>query len=326
MRLAHRIGPPIGIGLCLLLFAAALRFEGRLSRTVDGAPGKSPTSLGGPFPRIAVGFDGERLELDGPPQAIASQALAIDHMLFAVTAKERIVAVSTVAHNPQYSFVADVLREMDVAVATDPEAVLQRRPDLVMLSHSARADFEEIVRAAGIPVFRMSTAFESFDQIAVALRIIGHVTGSDEGAEREIRRMRRRIERAKARKPPDAAPARILPYSSYGSTLGKGSLLDHVIKELGAINVAAEHGIGPFGTISSEQVAAWNPDWILVGAEPGNAGGTLERLRADPGVAVTAAGRKGNILVVETRQYISMSHHAAGLMEAIASRLYQEAP
>lgn len=325
MKLAWHLGPPIGIGLCLLLFATAWRFEGRISRNLDGTRDIGAASQEGPFPRVAVGFDGEKLELDRPPQAIASQALVIDHLLFAVTSRKRVAAVSAVAHNPRYSFVSDLLQGLDVAIATDAEAVLRRRPDLVMLSHTARADFEEIVRAARIPVFRMLTAFEDFDEIANALRIVGHITGDDDEARREIRSMRQRIERAKGRKPPNTAPIRILPYSTYGSTFGRASLVNHIIEELGATNVAAERGIGPVGTISSEQVAAWNPDWILVGAEPGNTDGTLARMRADPGVAVTTAGKKGNILVVETRQYVSMSHHAASLMEDIASRLYGEA-
>ncbi len=326
MKLVSRIGPPAGIGLCLVLFAAALRFEGGLSKTVHAGPGERQSSAGGPFPRVAVGFRGEQLRLNRPPRAIASQALVIDHLLFAVTDSERVVSASAVAHNPRYSFVADLLQGMDVGVTTDPEALVRKRPDLVMLSHTARADFEDIVRSAGISAFRMLTVFENFDEIADALRVTGHVTGDDDAAEREIRRMRQRIERARSRKPKSAKPVRVLPYSTYGSTFGRGSLLDHILQQLGAINIAAEHGIGPVGPISSEQVASWNPDWIVVGAGPGRADEVLARMRADVGIAVTNAGKTGSILVVETRQYVSMSHHAAGLMEAIAARLYQEEP
>ena len=326
MNLLHRIGLPIGIGLCMLLLAIAVRFEGRLATTPDSSPGVGKLALGGPFPRVATGFDGREIQLNRPPRAIASQALVIDHLLFAVTAGERVVAVSTVAHNPRYSFVADLLRGRDVAVTTDPEAVLRRSPDLVMLSHSARADFGEIVRSMGIPVFRMLTVFQDFDEIADALRIVGHVTGNDDAAQREIRNMRSLIDRARSRRPRDAKPVRILPYSTYGSTFGSGSLLNHIIEELGEINVAAERGIGPVGMISSEQVAAWNPDWIVIGTEPRQADRTLARMRTDPGVAVTVAGKEGNILTVETREYISMSHHAACLMEAIAAHLYQKEP
>ena len=324
--MAYRIGLPIGIGLCMFLFAIALRLECRLSTPVDRYRGEEWPSQVGPFPRVAAGFDGRAIRLDRPPQAIASQALVIDHLLFAVTAKDRIVSVSTVAHNPRYSYVTDLLQGMDVAVATDPEAILRRRPDLVMLSHSARADFEEIVRSAGIPVFRMLTEFQGFDEIANALRIIGHVTGDDDAAQREIQKMWQRIERATSLRPRDARQVRILPYSTYGSTFGSGSLLNHIIEKLGEINVAAERGIGPVGMISGEQVAARDPEWIVVGAEPGQADRTLARMRADPGIAVSMAGKKGNIVAVDTRQLISMSHHATSLMETIASHLYRETP
>src|SRR5690606_20289926 len=136
-------------------------------------------------------------------------------------------------------------------------------------AHTARADNIELTRAAGIPVFRMLTLFENFDQIAAGLETTGYLTGEDAAAEAEIRRFRERIAAAKALRPADAERARILAYSSFSYTYGADSLFDHIVTELGEINVAAEQGVGAYGQINSEQVAAWNPDWIIAGAEAG---------------------------------------------------------
>ena len=166
----------------------------------------------------------------------------------------------------------------------------------------------------------MITAFADFDQIASALRVTGYVTGQDESAGREAR-LFERVRAARRRGRTASEPVRVLAFSNFATTLGAGSLFDHVVTELGAVNVAAEHGIGAQGTIANEHVAAWNPDWIVAGVEPELAASTRRRLLADPGVAVTTAGRQNQILLLDNRTFLARSHHAVRLMEAIAEAL-----
>ena len=313
-----------GLTLCLLLLAGALRFGTSIPSPSQsgGSNGKGIESDA--FPRVARDIRGDELRLASPPRAIASQSLVTDHFLLALVPPERVVAVSPAAHDHRYSHVAEMVRDMDVAVATDPEAVLRKRPDLILVSQDARAEYVDVARMLGTPVFRMQTIFESFDQIARGLETTGFLLGEDIAADREIRRLRDRVSAATRRRPSDTEPVRVLAFSNFGNTYGKGSLFDHILKQLGAINVAAEHGIGPYGSISSEQVAAWNPDWIVAGGEPESATDLRARLLTDTGVGVSTAGRKGQVLIVENRRYLSMSQHVAGLLEDIAAAIYPE--
>ena len=313
-----------GLTLCLLLLAGALRFSTSIpsSSQSDGSNRAGTESKA--FPRVARDIHGDELRLVGPPKAIASQSLVTDHFLLALVPPERVVAVSPVAHDHRYSHVAEMVRDMDVAVATDPEAVLRQRPDLILVSQDARAEYVDVARMLGTPVFRMQTIFENFDQIASALETTGFLLGEDGAADREIQRLRERVTAATQRRPSDANPIRVLAFSNFGNTYGEGSLFDHILEQLGAINVAAEHGVGPYGSISSEQVAAWNPDWIVAGGEPESAAELRARLLADTGVGVSTAGRNGQVLIVENRRYLSMSQHVAGLMEDIAAAIYPE--
>ena len=313
-----------GLTLCLLLFAGALRFATSIPSPPQSAGSNGKGAESKAFPRVARDIHGDELRLARPPRAIASQSLVTDHFLLALVPLERVVAVSLAAHDHRYSHVAEIVRDMDVAVATDPEAVLRKSPDLILVSQNARAEYVDVARTLGTPVFRMQTIFENFDQIASALETTGFLLGEDIAADREIRRLRERVSAATQRRPSDAEPVRILAFSNFGNTYGKGSLFDHILKRLGAINVAAEHGIGPYGSISSEQVAAWNPDWIVAGGEPESAADLRARLLADTGVGVSTAGRKGQVLIVENRRYLSMSQHVAGLMEDIAAAIYPE--
>ena len=313
-----------GLTLCVLLFAGALRFAPSIPSPPQSAGSNGKGTRSKAFPRVARDIRGDELRLVSPPRAIASQSLVTDHFLLALVPPERVVAVSPVAHDQRYSHVAEMVRDMNVAVATDPEAVLRKRPDLILVSQDARAEYVDVARMLGTPVFRMQTIFENFDQIANALETTGFLLGEDLAADREIRRLRERIRAATQRRPSDAQPVRILAFSNFGNTYGKGSLFNHILEQLGAINVAAEHGIGPYGSISSEQVATWNPDWIVAGGEPESAADLRARLLADTGVGVSTAGRKGQVLIVKNRRYLSMSQHVVGLMEDIAAAIYPE--
>ena len=287
-------------------------------------PETAPSSAG--FPREVRDHRGGAVRLARPPSRIASQALVTDHFLFALVSPSRIVAVSPVARDPRYSYVAGVVAGMDVAVADDGEALLRRRPDLLVVSQTARADLVALARAAGVPTFRLPTVFDDFSQIAGGLETVGRLTGAERAAEQAVRRFRERVAAAAARRPAASPPPRVLVYASFSGTFGAGSLFDHVLTTLGAVNVAAEQGIGPHATIGGEQIAAWNPDWIVADAPAGEEAAVRRRLLENPAVAVTTAGRTGQILVVDHRRFITMSHHAAGLTEAVAAALYPDAP
>lgn len=319
-----RLRAAVELGLCLVLLAAVWR-------ATDGARADWPRAEDGAasaagFPRTVRDYAGDAVSLARPPSRIASQALVTDHFLFAVVPPSRIVAVSAIAHDPRYSYVSDVVAGMDVAVIHDSEALLRRRPDLLLVSHAARADMVAVARAAGIPTFRLMTEFDDFAQIAAGLETVGRLTGEEDAAARTIARFRERVAAAVARRPAGAPAPRVLVYVAFSGTFGAGSLFEHILTELGAVNVAAEQGIGPHGTISGEQIAGWNPDWIIADAPAGEEDAVRRRLLEQPGVAVTTAGRTGQVLVLDHRRFITMSQHAAGLTEAVAAALYPDTP
>ena len=319
-----RLRAALEAALCVVLLAAAWS-------AADGTRADWPLSEGTAesaegFPRIVHDYAGDPLRLARPPARIASQALVTDHFLFAVVPPSRIAAVSAVAQDPRYSYVAGVVAGMDVAVVEDSEALLRRRPDLLLVSHAARADLVDVARAAGIPAFRLRTEFDDFAQITAGLETVGRLTGREPAAERVIAEFRERVAAAAARRPPAAPPPRVLVYVAMSGTFGAGSLFDHILTELGAVNVAAEQGIGPHGMISGEQIAGWNPDWIVADAPAGEEDAVRRRILDQPGVAVTTAGRTGQVLVLDHRRFITMSHHAAGLIEAVAAALYPATP
>ncbi len=323
-RLARNLLAVGGAAVVVALFIFAFRFDGDLQQPTRGRAADAAVKEGDPFPRTVADYFGDPLTLERAPQRIASQALTIDHFLLATVPPDRIVALSNYARDERYSFAVEEAEQTDAVVATDVEAVVLRAPDVMLAAHSARADQVDLARSAGIPVFRLLTIFDNFDQIAKQLETVGRVTGEDERARAVVAEMRRRAAVAKALKPANAKSVRVLALTVYSSSYGRGSLFEYVVNELGAVNVGSEQGLGPYGQISAEQVASWNPDWIVAGAENASMEEVRERMLKDPGVSVTEAGRTGQVLVVKNREFLTMSQHAVELMESLAKAIYAE--
>jgi iron complex transport system substrate-binding protein len=323
-KLAGHLLATGGAAVVVALFIFAFRFDGDLQQPTRTRVADAVAEQGDPFPRTMEDDFGDTLTLERAPQRIASQALTIDHFLLATVPLERIVAVSNYARDERYSFAVELAERTGAAVATDVEAVVLREPDVMLTAESARADQVELARSAGIGVIRLNTIFDNFTQIEEQLTTVGRITGEDEKTRVVVEEMRRRAAAAKAMRPANAKPVRVLALTVYSSSYGKGSLFEYVVNELGAVNVGTEQGLGPYGQISAEQVASWNPDWIVAGAENASIEEVRERMLKDPGVSVTEAGRRRQVLVVKNREFLTMSQYSVELMESLARAIYAE--
>ena len=285
--------------------------------------GRAATEFGSQaYPREAVDADGFRVRIERKPQRIASEYWSIDEYLYSIVPPERIVAVSESAYIEGISNVLDFTARFKPALAADPERVLRVNPDLIIVSSSSRVDFTSLMRTSGIPVYRMFIDFTKLEQIEEYIRLIGYLTGEEAHAEAVAAQFHGEIERARGRRPPNARPPRVLGYAgrySYGSA----TLFDDIVKALGAVNPAAEAGLKGYEMVNSEQLARWNPDWILAGGNAGQLEQTRAGILADPGVALTEAGRNGRVLVMENQVFLPMSPYSAARVTAIAGALWR---
>jgi iron complex transport system substrate-binding protein len=280
---------------------------------------------GSAYPRHATGADNVRVTIARPPRRVVSQDRSIDEYLYSVEPPERVVGVSQSAFERRLSNVyADAERYRPI-VAGDPEIVVRANPDLVLVSSSARADFTNLLRLAGIPVYRMFTLPTTLTQIEDQLRVVGYLTGRDDQAAVEIARFRQAILRASARRPGGAAPPRVLGLGgeySYGSR----TLFHDVLHALGAVNVAAEHGLIGYDALADERIAEWNPEWIVAGAGRGKAGDVFAELIAQPAIAGTTAAARRQIVVLDDRVFLPLSPFTSALVGALADVLYGGRP
>jgi iron complex transport system substrate-binding protein len=280
--------------------------------------GRAGVELGSrAYPREAIDADGFPVRIAKPPRRIASQYWSIDEYLYSLVPPERVVAVSQSAYLDGISNVLEQVTKFKPVIATDPERVLRANPDLIIVSSSSRNDFTSLIRSSGIPIYRMFIDFTTLSQIEDYIRLVGYLTGEDDHAEEIAAQFHAEIEHAKSLRRPNARSPRVLAISG-GYTYGSGTLFNDIVHTIGAVNPAAEAGLKGYQMVNAEQIARWNPDWIVAGANTGQLDQTRQRILADPGVTLTEAGRSGHVLVLENRDFLPMSPYTAKRMTMMA--------
>jgi iron complex transport system substrate-binding protein len=261
------------------------------------------------------------VSIAAPPQRIVSQYWSADEYLYVIVPPERIVGVSETAPSRASSNVLPEVERFHPVLATSPEVVLRANPDLVLTPESDSNDGPALLRAAGVPVYRIYTRFETLQSIEDHIQLIGYLSGEDERARKTLDEFRATIRRAVARRPDGVAPPRVL---GMGGTYSYGThtVFDDIVRTLGAENVAATHGFRGYDRVTDEHIVRWNPDWIFVGADRGQVEQVRANLVARPSIAATSAAAHGHVVVIENDVFLPMSPYTARLVDLLSQILY----
>lgn len=274
-----------------------------------------------PFPRELKDATGESLIISAKPQRIVSQTLGTDEILLAICSPERIVALSSLAEDPDVSNVVEQAKQVAGRTTKGAEQILQLNPDLIFVASYSRAETVNLLKASKAPVFRFAN-FDSIADIKSNIRTVGYATGCDAEAEKVVQRMDQELAAVKARIPPNRPPVRIMSYGREGYTAGSKTLFDDVLQAAGAVNVSAEHGITGFTKISVEKIAEWQPDFVVNGAGTREMDDVRKQLLADPVIGTSKAGRAGHILIIDNRHFLTVSQYVTRFVEELANGLY----
>jgi len=86
-----------------------------------------------------------------------------------------------------------------------------------------------------------------------------------------------------------------------------------------------QNGIDGIARISSEKLAEWQPDFIVVGANTSEIETKRKLLLADPVIASTRAGKTGSVIAIDNRHYLAVSHFVVKAVEDLFKGIYQNA-
>jgi iron complex transport system substrate-binding protein len=237
---------------------------------------------------------GREVRLARPARRVVSLLPAGTETLFALGAGAQVVGRTRYDTDPELAHLPSVGGGLDPSL----EALVALRPDLVVAWESAgTASVRPRLEALGIPVFAIQTR----DTAAILrnIRNLGHLTGRDAAADSLAGAVRARFDSVRATVPPGPRPS-VLYVVSFDPPIVAGT--DNFIAEL--ISLAggepvrisgAARGVSP--QVSLEELLRRQPDLVIVpvGVERG---GTVRRLRTQPGWRELRAVREGRVATV----------------------------
>jgi ABC-type Fe3+-hydroxamate transport system substrate-binding protein len=245
----------------------------------------------------------------------------MDEFVYAIGDPRSVVAISKYGYDKRFSSVSQMAEKYRPVVGSDPERVVSLLPDLILVASTARADYASLVRSTGAPTIRMPSRFDTLEDVAQTIRVVGYLLGADAAASREEARFRSAIADAQAMRPANIASPRILALSGHFG-FGSKTLINDVIAKIGGVNVATAAGVKDLEEVSSESIARWNPEWIVTGCDPGGEAALRAQLLSDPGIALTRAARDGHILIFENHIFEANSPFVTSLVQAMAQSIY----
>lgn len=274
-----------------------------------------------PFPRKLYEASGEVLVIPHRPQRIISQTLATDEILLAICSLDRLIAVSTLALDPQYSNVVVPARQVAQSVSNNVEQILSLQPDLVLVASYTRAETLELLTTANVPILRL-TQFQRIEDIKNNIRLIGYAIGEEQRATDLIAQMSSEIQAILARIPTPQQPPRVISFSLDHYTAGRYTTFDDMVNLIGAINIAAEQGIEHYVKMSDEQILAWQPQFIISYAQADEFDKVYHQLLSNPAIAASKAGQSGKIIIIDNRYLLAVSQYIVKAIKVLADSLY----
>lgn len=277
----------------------------------------------GPHPAAALLFllclhaPGEPALAARKPARLIAMTLASAETLVDLAPRRRIVGLHKLAGDPAYSNVTDKVRGVPL-LGSAPESVIALRPDVVFVASYTSASFLNHLRAAKVPVFRFS-AFGSVEDIFANVEKMGRVIGEEARARSLIARARERLRAIRSRVPRNAKPPRVLALLGGGWTPGGRTSQDAMIRLAGGENAAARGGVRGTRRVSAEQALAWNPDVLVVGADP-KSGASLKTMLRES--AIYAPLRNRRIIEIPYPRFSSVSHYIVRGIEDLAKALH----
>jgi iron complex transport system substrate-binding protein len=216
--------------------------------------------------RVEVPARVERVFAAGGPASVMVYALAPDRLVGwnrAPTAEERAFLPPRARELPALG------RLTGRGNTANVEVVLAARPDVIVDYGSLGPTYvslaDQVQQQTGVPYLLYDGSLAAIPRVAEALGELLDVRSQARDLARYAERTLGEVDRRVARVPADRRP-RV--YSARGpkglETAAPGSINVESLERLGARNVAGEGGgSAHIGSVSVEQVLAWNPDAIV---------------------------------------------------------------
>jgi iron complex transport system substrate-binding protein len=281
-------------------------------------PSKSPWQATTVVDRI-----GHSITLEHAPQRIVSLLPSATELLFAIGAGQSIVGATK-----HCNFPAEALEIPRVGSGllegTSREAILALKPDLVLCKWDTHEPLTALFDRVQIPALNLGA--ETLEELFVEAKLLGRVTGHDQGAEAFIKRMKDRREQLMQRVATlDDSQQRTVFYEVWDDplmTVGPKSFIGELLK-MGRMKNIFDDTEVPYPRISSEVVVARNPDVILA---PSSHAQQVEpaTLASRPGWSNIRAVTKHQIYAIDGDEVSRCGPRMLNALEQMIDAVYPE--
>ena len=186
-------------------------------------------------------------------------------MLLGLIPENRIAGLSgKINGDKEISNIVDKAKKFP-KVEGNEEVLISLEPDLIIVADWLTKRIDDIGAMTGAKVYIYKTP-SSYEEQKKLIRDLANLVEEKENGEKIIKNMDNRLKalQNKIAKNYKEAKPRILLYTSFGTTSGKNTTFNDMVKLINGTNVVAEAGIDRFKDISKEKVIELNPDIIIV--------------------------------------------------------------
>jgi iron complex transport system substrate-binding protein len=288
--------------------------------------------VNGQATRSVVDATGRQIQLPAQVGRVADAWHANNAMVLMLGGADKLVATTVQAQRQPwlrklYPRIGEVPAAFNAAGDLNIETLIGSNPDVLLMAYDGTPPkWGATVEAHHVPIVLMpNTSLEGLKETA---RITGEVLGSRESqiAAEYIHYFDDNIRRITQATGPLTAAQRpkVLHTASAGilTVDGKHTVIDDWIGIAGGRNAAEVEGNGR--PVSLEQVAAWDPDVIIVGTAPNQQ--NRQEILDDPRWRQLTAVKNGRVLVNPSGAYLWDRHSAEAALQVLwaAKQLHPE--
>ncbi len=266
-------------------------------------------------PVLACSRGEVRPESTSTPQRIASRTVLSDEILWALgeDVQARVVGLSPMVDDPRYSGVAERWPASVPRLGRNPEELLATGAELVILASFSEAEYREAIRDHA--QLLVLDDFSGFAAYLANVEQIGQAVGARPESIAAVRqRFVDRRSALEAKRAPAAEWPSVVAWD-YGHVPGLATSFDDAARTAGFRNLASEHGLAGHQRLDTEQLIAWDPQWLVIGCGEQSCEHARTMLSEQPGFEHLRAVRDDHVITIEAPWLASIGE---GMLELSA--------
>ena len=257
---------------------------------------------------------------------IVSLTLSGDEMLLGLIPENRIAGLSgKINEDKEISNIVDKAKKFP-KVESNEEVLISLNPDLIIVADWVTKKIDDIGATIGAKVYYYKTP-SNYEEQKKVIRDLANLVEEKENGEKIIKNMDNRLKalQNKIAKNYKGAKPRILMYTSFGTTSGKNTTFNDMVKLINGVNVVAEAGVDRFKDISKEKIIELNPDIIIVpiAKKYDNVDKISKLFFEDPSFKNVKAIKNKKVYFMQYKDITPISQYMIDGIEELAKVVYQ---